>query len=150
MSWCSSSFIHCAIRVDVNFIPYSISISLVIICTVYLCRMETMSSEKGKTLTVDNRFKFRLHKTLQNDVQCWKCYPNSCKGVLKVSLGFEVLEKLNEHIHEKCGNAFSVRPKINNLVKRKAANGILEQLSKIIRAVLKNVDIPTLEPRGLK
>jgi len=38
-----------------------------------------MTSEKGKQIIIEDGFKFRFHKMLQNDVQRWKCCLNMCK-----------------------------------------------------------------------
>jgi len=50
--------------------------------------MDFMTSEKGKKVIIEDGFKFRFHKMLQNGVQRWKCYLNTCKCFFKIIVHF--------------------------------------------------------------
>jgi len=43
-----------------------------------------MYSEKGKTLTLKNDYKFCFHKNLNNKVERWKCIRKQRKAYIKI------------------------------------------------------------------
>lgn len=61
---------------------------------------------------------------LKNDIQCWKCFLNTCKCFLKLSSSLEITERCNDHNYEKCDQNHLDRQKLSNSVKRKAMEDI--------------------------
>lgn len=112
--------------------------------------MDTMQSSKGKSLIVDNGYKFRFHRMLLNEVQRWTCCQNTFKCFLKVSPNLEILERSNEHNHQKCDNDVLDREKLSSSGKVKAIDSISTPPSKLIQAELKRGDMPAIKNKDLK
>ncbi|KAE9533104.1 hypothetical protein AGLY_009532 [Aphis glycines] len=87
---------------------------------------------------------------LQNGVQRWKCYLNTCKCFFKLSSTLDIIDKCNVHNHEKCDDKVLNRQKLSNSIKRKAQDDISTRPSKLIRSELKNNDIPSINTNDLK
>ncbi|CAI6359831.1 unnamed protein product [Macrosiphum euphorbiae] len=96
--------------------------------------MDFMTSEKGKQIIIEDQFKFRFRKILQNDVQRWKCCLNTCV-FFKLSDNNRMIEKCKcDHTHEKCDSKVLDNQKLSNSVKRKAQEDISTRPSKLIRS----------------
>ncbi|CAI6359869.1 unnamed protein product [Macrosiphum euphorbiae] len=83
-------------------------------------------SEKNKEIKVIDKFKYRFHKMLANDVERWSCTNKKCKCYFKRS-GLLLLEnesKLTNHCHEPDSSELLKRQNIRNNLKRKATEDI--------------------------
>ena len=64
--------------------------------------MEFVSSQKRKQNVIRNRFIYIFQKDLANEVSLYECElprKGQCKAKIKVGLGDNVTEQLNEHTH---------------------------------------------------
>uniref|UniRef100_A0A8D8UZF9 FLYWCH-type domain-containing protein n=1 Tax=Cacopsylla melanoneura TaxID=428564 RepID=A0A8D8UZF9_9HEMI len=83
--------------------------------------MEFITSERSKTLLVFEGFKFSFQKLLKGDVERWICCTKSCKCSVKlINNRTDLLEKLNDHNHERIEKKLLNRQKLSNSLKRKA------------------------------
>uniref|UniRef100_A0A2S2R2D7 FLYWCH-type domain-containing protein n=1 Tax=Sipha flava TaxID=143950 RepID=A0A2S2R2D7_9HEMI len=101
--------------------------------------MESMPSEKNKTILIIKGYKFRFHKMLQGEVQRWTCCKNSCKCYFKLFSDNVMLKNCNEHNHEKCDEKILNRQKISNAVKRKAVDDVSIRSSTIFTGTNKKL-----------
>ena len=64
--------------------------------------MEFVSSQKRKQKIIRNGFIYVFQKDLANEVRSYECElrkKSQCKAKIKLDLGDNVIEQLNEHIH---------------------------------------------------
>lgn len=94
--------------------------------------MQFVYSEKSKPLIIYGGYKFRFHKTLQDDIQRWACCFKNRKCFIKLSPLSKIIESNTNRKHNKSDEKFLNRPIMSNSMKRKA----LEAPSKLIRSEL--------------
>ncbi|CAI6344328.1 unnamed protein product [Macrosiphum euphorbiae] len=111
--------------------------------------MEFVYSEKSKPhIIIYNGYKFRFHKTLQDDVQRPCCFKNfMC--FIKLSPSNIIVESNTNHEHRKPDEKVLNRQIMSNSLKRKAFVDISCKPFKLIRLELKHGDIPTLTDNDL-
>ena len=64
--------------------------------------MEFVSSQKRKQKIIRNRFIYLFQKDLANEVRLYECElprKGQCKAKIKLDLGDNIIEQLNEHTH---------------------------------------------------
>uniref|UniRef100_A0A8D8RSN6 FLYWCH-type domain-containing protein n=1 Tax=Cacopsylla melanoneura TaxID=428564 RepID=A0A8D8RSN6_9HEMI len=112
--------------------------------------MEFITSERSKTLLVFEGFKFSFQKLLKGDVERWICCTKSCKCSVKlINNRTDLLEKLNDHNHERIEKKLLNRQKLSNSLKRKATADISTRPRKLICSELRNSDVDTLDASDL-
>ena len=100
--------------------------------------MESMQSEKGRTLKVVNGFKFNKDKETRVGLK-WRCTQKLCKAhIFTDALGENLITTVNEHNHAATRNL--QRQKLSNSVKRKAMEDISLHPSKIFRSEYAQLD----------
>jgi MULE transposase domain len=96
---------------------------------------ERMFSEKGQPLIIFEKFKFRKYRVLKSTgEEVWCCTVKSCNSKLYV-LDSIISSKIINHNHV-LDEAVLMRQKVNNSIKRKAANLPDERPQKLIRREL--------------
>ena len=101
-----------------------------------------MYSEKGKELILIDRFKFRFHKNLTNDLQRWVCTTKTCTAYIRRDSSGKITEDKAVHNHEPNTEHKLARERISNGVKRKAISEISDRPQKLLR---KELDASALE-----
>lgn len=97
--------------------------------------METILSQRGKPIVVNEGFKFRAIRKTSTGVK-WRCTLKSCYAMLITDDSESViLGKTGEHTHPPPANIH--REAIRNGVKRKATEDIAERPIKLIREEIK-------------
>ncbi|XP_054273608.1 mucin-2-like isoform X10 [Macrosteles quadrilineatus] len=93
--------------------------------------METMFSQRGKTLKVYDGYKFR-RTSMTNQGVAWRCVQKNCVARLYTDESENVLlQVFNDHNHEKTDKI--EREKFCNTVKIKATTDLTEKPSELIR-----------------
>jgi len=91
-------------------------------------------SEKSKPLIIYEGYKFRFHKTLQNDEQRWPCCVKNCNFFIKLSSSNIIVESNTNHEHSEPDIKTLNRQIMSNYLKRKALVDISYKPSKLIRS----------------
>lgn len=73
--------------------------------------MNFISSEKGKKIIIEDKFKFRFHKMSRNDLQRWKYFLNTYNCFFKTIIHLRHNREVYGHNHEKCDSKFLNRQK---------------------------------------
>jgi hypothetical protein len=101
---------------------------------VSIYNMETMLSERGKTLMVIDGAKFRTGRTLSSGKTYWRCSNKHCKANFYITSRNDIIESNLNHNHDPSD---IYRQKISNSVKRKAEEDISVRPTKLIHREIK-------------
>jgi hypothetical protein len=99
---------------------------------VSIYNMETMLSERGKTLMVIDGAKFRKGRTLSSGKTYWRCSNKNCKPNFYITSRNDMIESNLNHNHDPSD---IYRQKISNSVKRKAEEDISVRPTKLIHSL---------------
>lgn len=77
-------------------------------------------------------YKFTYHKTLNHNIQRWKCTNKNCKSYLKLDESENVVAEPTLHNHEPDETTKLNRQKLSNSIKRKAILDVCTKPSKVI------------------
>ncbi|XP_008181876.1 uncharacterized protein LOC103309079 [Acyrthosiphon pisum] len=103
-------------------------------------------SEKNKEIKIIDKFKYRFHKMLANDVERWSCTNKKCKCYFKRSGSLLLVNesKLTDHRHEPDSSELLKRQSIRNNLKRKATEDITLRPATLIHSQINRDGIDDL------
>lgn len=110
--------------------------------------VSTVLSTKGKDIILIDRYKYRFHKQLSNDVKRWVCSVSGsvkCKAFLKTEGNSNIITELvDTHNHEPVDEKVLNRNILSNKLKRKAKDDPNEKPMKLIHKELRKGDVETV------